>query len=107
MPQRSGALFLVAGVVALPYVRNMTTATVTSKGQVTIPAEIRRKLRLHAGSKIDFVENKAGEMVIRSRTGNIRELYGFLKYDGPPLTIEQMDEAIGKGAVEHFKRSQS
>ena len=85
----------------------MTTATVTSKGQVTIPVEIRRKLRLHAGSKIDFIENKAGEMVIRSKTGDIRELYGFLKYDGAPLTIEQMNEAIGSAAVEHFKLSQS
>jgi len=97
----------VARVVALPYVRKMATATVTSKGQVTIPAEIRRKMRLHAGSKIDFIENKAGEMVIRSKTGDIGELYGFLKYGGAPLTIEQMDEAIAKGAVEHFKRSQS
>jgi len=85
----------------------MATATVTSKGQVTIPAEIRRKMRLHAGSKIDFIENKAGEMVIRSKTGDISELYGFLRYGGAPLTIEQMDEAIAKGAVEHFKRSQS
>jgi len=85
----------------------MTTATVTSKGQVTIPVEIRRKLRLRAGSKIDFIENGAGEMVIRSKSGDIGELYGFLKYDGAPLTIEQMDEAIGKGVVEHFKRSQS
>lgn len=85
----------------------MTTATVTSKGQVTIPAEIRRKLRLHAGSKIDFIENRAGEMVIRSKSGNIRDLYGFLKYDGPPLTIEQMNEAIGDAAVEHFRSSKS
>ncbi len=74
---------------------------------MTIPAEIRRKLRLHAGSKIDFIENKAGEMVIRAKTGDIRELYGFLKYHGAPLTIEQMNEAIGNAAVEHFKRSQS
>lgn len=64
-------------------------------------------MRLHAGSKIDFIENRAGEMVIRSKSGDIRELYGFIKYDGAPLTIEQMDEAIGKAAVEHFDRSHS
>ena len=85
----------------------MTTATVTSKGQVTIPADIRRRMRLHAGSKIDFFENRAGEMVIRAKTGDIRELYGFLKYNGAPLSIEQMDEAIGEAAVEHFDRSHS
>jgi len=85
----------------------MATATVTSKGQVTIPAAVRKRLRLRAGSKIDFVENKAGETVIRPKTGDIRKLYGIVKYDGPPLTIEEMDEAIGAAVVEDFKRSVS
>ena len=79
----------------------------TSKGQVTIPAAIRKKLRLHAGSKIDFVENRAGETVIRPKAGDIRELYGFLKYEGAPLTIEQMDQAIGRVVADEFKRSPS
>lgn len=83
----------------------MATATMTSKGQVTIPAAIRKKLRLHAGSKIDFVENKAGDTVIRAKTGDIRKLYGFLKYDGPPLSIEEMNEAVAQAAVERFERS--
>ena len=85
----------------------MATATVTSKGQVTIPAAVRRRLRLRAGSKIDFVENKAGETVIRPKTGDIRKLYGIVKYDGPPLTIEEMDDAIGAAVVEDFERSVS
>jgi antitoxin PrlF len=85
----------------------MATATVTSKGQVTIPAAVRKRLRLRAGSKIDFVENKDGETVIRPKRGDIRKLYGIVKYDGPPLTIEQMDEAIGAAVVEDFERSVS
>lgn len=85
----------------------MTTATITSKGQVTVPVAIRKKLRLHAGSKIDFVENEAGETVIRAKAGDIRELFGFLKYEGAPLTIEQMDQAIAKVVVDDFKRSVS
>jgi len=92
---------------SLPYVRSMATATVTSKGQVTIPAAIRKKLRLHPGSKIDFIENKAGETVIRAKTGDIRKLYGFLEYDGPPLSIEDMNEAVGRAVAEDFKRSVS
>jgi AbrB family looped-hinge helix DNA binding protein len=83
----------------------MPTATVTSKGQVTIPASVRKRLRLHAGSKIDFIENKAGEVVMRPKTGSIRDLYGFIKYDGPPVSIEDMDEAIGKAIVESFEQS--
>lgn len=85
----------------------MATATVTSKGQVTIPASIRKKLRLHPGSKIDFIENQAGETVIRAKTGSIRELYGFIQYDGPPVSIEEMNEAIGRAVAEAFKRSVS
>lgn len=83
----------------------MTIATVTSKGQITIPVAIRKKLRLHPGSKIDFVENEAGETVIRAKTGSIRELYGCIKYDGPPVSIEEMNEAIGRAVAEAFKRS--
>jgi antitoxin PrlF len=77
----------------------------TPKGQITIPADVRKKLRLRAGSKVDFVENKAGETVIRPKTGDIRKLYGFIKYDGPPISIEEMDEAIGETIVESFEQS--
>lgn len=85
----------------------MVAATMTSKGQITIPVAVRRKLRLKAGSKVDFVENKAGELVLRPRTGDIRELYGIVKYDGPPLSIEEINEAIGDAAAESFRRSVS
>ena len=83
----------------------MPTATVTSKGQVTIPAETRKRLRLVPGSKIDFVQNAAGETVVRAKTGDIRALRGILKYDGPPVSIEEMNKAIGRAVVESFKRS--
>jgi antitoxin PrlF len=83
----------------------MATATVTSKGQVTIPAETRKRLRLVAGSKIDFVQNAAGETVVRTKTLDIRELRGFFKYDGPPVSLEDMDRGIAKAVVERYKRS--
>lgn len=83
----------------------MVAATMTSKGQITIPVAVRRKLRLKAGSKVDFIENKAGELVLKPRTGDIRELYGIVKYDGPPLSIEEINEAIGDAAAESFRRS--
>ena len=83
----------------------MVVATMTSKGQITIPVAVRRKLRLKAGSKVDFIENKAGELVLKPRTGDIRELYGIVKYDGPPLSIEEINEAIGDAAAESFRRS--
>jgi antitoxin PrlF len=42
---------------------NRRTATVTSKGQITIPREVRRELGLHAGDRVDFV-TEGGRTVI-------------------------------------------
>jgi AbrB family looped-hinge helix DNA binding protein len=86
----------------------MTTATMTSKGQITLPAATRAKLRLVKGSKLDVTENAQGQIVLTPRpakTGDIRKLRGILKYDGPPVSIEEMNEAIGRAVSESFKRS--
>ena len=83
----------------------MVAATMTSKGQITIPVAVRKRLRLRAGSKVDFVENKAGELVLKPRTGDIRELRGIVKYDGPPMSIADMNDVIADAAVERFLRS--
>jgi antitoxin PrlF len=79
----------------------MATATMTSKGQITIPADVRTRFRLRAGTRVDFIENSAGELVLRPKTGDIRELRGIVKYDGPPISLEEMDEAIGRAVSEH------
>lgn len=83
----------------------MSTAKVTSKGQITIPAETRARLRLVPGSKVDFVQNAAGETVLRPKTGDIRRVKGIIKYDGPPVSIEDMDQAIREAAADRFRRS--
>jgi AbrB family looped-hinge helix DNA binding protein len=83
----------------------MTTITMTSKGQITLPAATRAKLRLEAGSKFLVSENERGEIV--PKTGDIRRLRGVLKYDGPPVSIDEMSEAVRRSAVESFKRSVS
>ena len=85
----------------------MPIATVTSKGQITIPIETRTRLRLVPGTKISFDLNAAGETVLRPKTGDIRALRGILKYDGPPVSIEAMNEAIGDAIAEDYLRSVS
>lgn len=82
----------------------MTTATVTSKRQVTLPAEMCRELRIVPGTKIDFVKNAAGETVIRPKLGDIRSLRGFLKYDGPPKSLEEIDRGIAQAVSERLDR---
>jgi bifunctional DNA-binding transcriptional regulator/antitoxin component of YhaV-PrlF toxin-antitoxin module len=54
---------------------------------VTIAIEVRRKLRLHAGDQIAFVEQEDGEFTVRVKKGDLMDLCGSLKWtvDNPPL----------------------
>ena len=81
----------------------MPTATVTSKRQITLPAETCRELRIGPGTKIDFVKNAAGETVIKPKHGDIRDLKGMVKYKGPPKTLEEIDAGIGDAIGERLK----
>lgn len=75
----------------------MATAAITSKGQITIPIEIRKKLGLKPGDRVRFVEGENGEFILKPKTGSIMELKGFVKWKGKPVTIEEMNETIAKG----------
>jgi AbrB family looped-hinge helix DNA binding protein len=75
----------------------MATAAVTSKGQITIPAEVRKKLGLKPGDRVRFVEGENGEFVLKPKTGSIMNLKGIARYSGKPMTIEEMNETIAKG----------
>ena len=52
----------------------MSVSTVTSKGQTTIPKDIRKRLKLHAGDKIDFIVESEGRVVIEPATVDIKKL---------------------------------
>ncbi len=71
---------------------------ITSKGQITLPVAVRRALALEPGDHIRFFISD-GEVRIRA-TESIKSLYGAVKYDGPPVTPEEMDDAIAEGAAE-------
>jgi antitoxin PrlF len=83
----------------------MSTITMTSKGQITLPAATRAKLRLIAGIKFLVTESDDGKIILTPKTRDIRELRGILKYDGPPVSIEDMNMGIRKAAVDRYKRS--
>lgn len=78
----------------------MAIATLTSKGQTTIPKKVREHLKLSAGDKLDFVIESAGRVVIGPAKLDVRELKGLLKRrDGKVLSIEQINAAIARGAA--------
>lgn len=73
----------------------MPEATITSKGQITIPKEVREVLNVQAGDVLDFVISERGEVTVRTLRGDFRRLRGMLKHlVKQPLTVEEMDEAI-------------
>jgi antitoxin PrlF len=59
-------------------------AKVTSKGQVTIPAEVRRALGVRSGDKIDFVRNEAGRYELAVRGTTFADLRGIFRDRVPP-----------------------
>ncbi|WP_107667924.1 AbrB/MazE/SpoVT family DNA-binding domain-containing protein [Cyanothece sp. BG0011] len=77
----------------------MPYATITSKGQVTIPKEIRDYLKLDTGTKVDFVITETGEVKVIPLVTNVKTLSGMLeRTKKKAVTLEDMDEAIRKGA---------
>jgi AbrB family looped-hinge helix DNA binding protein len=77
----------------------VAVATLTSKGQTTIPKEIRDLLGLAPGDKLDFVVESDGRVVLRPATLDVRALRGLLHKKGrKPVSVEQMDRAIEEGA---------
>lgn len=86
----------------------MTVATLTSKGQTTIPKEIREKLGLKPGTKLHFNLMPDGTISVRAKTGTIMDLAGILHRPGmKAATIEEMNEAVARAVVTRYKRSQS
>jgi AbrB family looped-hinge helix DNA binding protein len=83
----------------------MATATVTSKGQVTIPVEVRKELGLKTGDKLFFVKRDDGEYTLKTKTGSVMDLKGMIAWNGKPATIEDMNRAIVQGVVRRFNRS--
>ena len=75
----------------------MPTATLTSKGQITVPIEVRRSLGLRQGSRVDFVPDGHGYR-LQARSHRARDLVGVLPKPDRPVTLTEMDIAIAAGA---------
>ncbi len=79
----------------------MPVSTITSKGQITIPKEIREHLHVQAGDKIDFILDESGKVVFEPATLDVAELKGILqKKNEKPVSVQEMKKAI----KERFKK---
>jgi len=59
----------------------------TSKGQITVPVEIRQQLGLRPGTRVDFVVRDGHSFEAFPITGSVSDLFGIFKYDGPPSVL--------------------
>jgi antitoxin PrlF len=73
----------------------MPTATLTSKGQLTLPKLIRDRLRVRPGDAVDFVVTESGDIQVRAGHVDARELRGLLKRPGrKAVSVDAMDAAL-------------
>jgi len=74
----------------------MTTATITSKGQVTIPKDVRTRLGIGTGDRVEFVEIQEGVFQIVAATQDVQVLKGIVAKPKKPVTIEDMNQAVSE-----------
>ena len=75
----------------------MPVSTLTSKGQITIPKEVRERLGLQEGDRIVFQFDQQGQVVLRPESRDpLGNLVGLLRHRAKdrPVTVEEMNEAI-------------
>ena len=72
----------------------MTTATLTSKGQITIPADVRRLLNVQTGDRVEFVQVEPGRFELVAATRSVRELKGMFGKATRTVSIDEMNAVI-------------
>jgi antitoxin PrlF len=86
-------------MLSLPKVRfnnignDMATATVTSKGQITVPASVRESLNIKAGDRIEFVQIAKGKYEVVAASNDVTQLKGMIKVS-KNVSIDDMNKAI-------------
>lgn len=81
----------------------MPSAKVTSKGQITIPLEIRQALGVAEGDRIEFVRGVDGRFSMMPATQSIMAIKGIIPLRRKPATLEEMRAAIVAGATKGYK----
>lgn len=75
----------------------MIESKLASDGRITLPKAVREALAVQPGDRLRYVILD-GEVRIRA-VRPIQRLYGVLAYDGPPVSLNDMERAIGEAAL--------
>lgn len=77
----------------------MSTATLSSKGQITIPAAVRSGLGVETGDRVEFIELEPGHYELVAATLSVTALKGIVPKPEYPVSTEDMDAAIREHAA--------
>ena len=81
----------------------MIESGITSKGQTTIPKPVRQALGVKPGDRVRYAILDGKVLILPVKP--LSRLYGSLKYEGPPVSLEDMDRGIAEGAIESANES--
>ena len=83
----------------------MPRATITSKGQITLPKEVRNRLGVDAGDQVEFRVAADGTITVVPLQGSAQRLFGFLdRKDSGVCSVEDMDKAVAQSVSEDDER---
>ena len=92
---------ILSSIIPYPKVRTimleiftMATATLTSKGQITIPVQVRTALGLETGDRVEFVETDDGKFSIIAASKTVQDLKGLIRKPAETVSIDDMNRAI-------------
>lgn len=86
----------------------MATSTITSKGQVTVPKEVRERLGVKEGDRLVFRFDATGHLVVEPERENpLSGLAGLLRHlaKDRPVSVEEMKQAARKHVARKFRKS--
>lgn len=76
-------------------------STLTSKGQITVPKNVRERLDLHPGDKIEFILDKKNSCRMIPLRTSVKEMKGMLGPAPGIVSIDEMNAVIQKEAASH------
>ena len=75
----------------------MQRSKIGARGQVTIPKEIRETLQIQPGDTVCYLVEQDGVRI--KKMGSIKDIKAMVEYDGPPVSIDEIDDAILEDAA--------
>lgn len=82
----------------------MSEAKMTSKGQITVPKDIRQKLHLKPGDRVRFIVEDDGRIRLLPAKRDISELFGMLPKPKRAYSLEEIDEGIRQHVIKKYTR---